>query len=198
MHHNSQKRITPASSSGASMTSLSHSRAKNILQHHFRSSTCVHNAVDSAEWGGGGPQSTQSLSLSIFNLCLLLSLPVPAVPQFCCISAISPSSSIRHICTKDYLTIYIQQDHQWRWGLLDEFLLSTLWFAKEQTHIHKRCFCTAKVAFFFLTHAFLKGAKAKYAKQKTKCKAGVAIWTSIWRKNKQNRKKNGAFDYTHS
>lgn len=106
MHHNSQKRIMPASSSGTSMTSLSHSRPKDILQHHFSSSvSSLHSCLRST---GGETLEHLSLISVIFNLSVS-SVAHASTCQFCCIStaSVSPSSSLRHICSSSRKIIWL-------------------------------------------------------------------------------------------
>lgn len=121
MHHNSQKRINTSKLfwdlGDLALAQQSQKHPSASLQQ-----LCVHNTADSAgQWTPG----TRVLNLPFFNLCVYLCCTcrcsrISAASVF---PLILPTSYLQRFI-KDYLTIYIQRYHQWRWGLLDEFLLS--------------------------------------------------------------------------
>lgn len=116
MHHNSQKRINTSKLfrdlGDLTLTQQSHKHPSASLQQF-----CVLNTADSAVQETPG---TQILSICHFFLTFVFThIAQASSRQLYCINAPSvsplvlPTSYLQRFI-KDYLTIYIQQYHQWR------------------------------------------------------------------------------------
>lgn len=127
------------------MTSLSHSRAKNILQHHFSSSVFTTLLIRQYR----RPRAPGSY-LSFLNFCVFTSVAHASACKYYCINASHPHpTSYLQRFIKDYLTIYIQRYHQWKWGLLDELSVvqASAHTHRDRTDIHI-CRPAAKMGIF--------------------------------------------------
>lgn len=190
MHHNSQKRITPASPSGTLMTSLCHSRAENIVQHRLRCFLCAYATTQSAK---GDP--TRGSSLGFFRFCSLLlfikkkqinkKLPSPAAltvphPPPPCVTSAAP-----HERLSDYIysAVSSMEMRLIGWDAVER--VKRREGSTETNTVFTNCRPFLQLRWVFLTPAFLREAKARQVKQKeNKCISGRGkhpnnIWT-LW------------------
>lgn len=144
MHHNSQKRINTSKLfwdlGDLTLTQQSQKHPSASLQQ-----LCVHSAADSAAAAAAfkptHPTTQVFLSPSFFNLSVYLCCSCKALvsstalmpPLSLFLPLILPTSYLQRFI-KDYLTIYIQQYHQWRGELIGWVLLSALWVAQACVH----------------------------------------------------------------
>lgn len=150
MHHNSQKRINTSNLLGPCWP---HSHTADPKT--SSSITSVSTTLLIQQYSRR-PRALESLHIvtCVYICCSCKHLAVLLHLHSLCLCLVLSMSHLQH-SIKDYLTIYIQSYHQWRWGLLDEFLLSAGVCAWSHIHI---C-CPLKMDIF--NPCFPLGGKSK-------------------------------------